>query len=68
MDYQKRVNPNLGGVDHSKQTKSPWEKGRYISMNSIIIREYEAKKGKKPEKRSVGTKTKAKETESQTKK
>ncbi len=49
MDYQKRVNPNLGGVDHSKQTKSPWEKGGYISMNSIIIREYEAKKGKKPD-------------------
>lgn len=44
-----RTNPNHGGIDHSQQAKSPWTKGQFVSMNAIIRREYDVKKGKAPD-------------------
>ena len=47
--HNKRINPHDGGVDHSTQPRSIWEKSSYFSEGSIIHREYVNKKGEAPD-------------------
>ena len=47
--HDKRINPNEGGVDHSKQPRSTWKRNHQFSEGAVIHREYVTKKGKAPD-------------------